>query len=53
MDTDKPISRPEICTIDVAFPVTSDDEALKIKALISEALKDLPQKRIRFTITQG
>ncbi len=45
--------KPEVCHIEVFFPVKSDAEALKYKTAVSEALKDVPSKRFTFSIRQG
>lgn len=53
MEEGKQITPPQACHIDILFPVTSDEQALEIKQVISEALKDVKQKRVRFSITEG
>lgn len=55
METDEKtkVKRPNLCVIDIMFPVESDEQALKVKRDISEVLKDLEQKRIKFTMTEG
>jgi len=40
----------EVCTIRIAFPVNSDDEAIDYKKKISEVLKDNPDVQIQFGI---
>lgn len=45
--------RPEVCHIEVIFPVDSDEDALKYKTAVSNALKDIPSKRFTFSIRQG
>lgn len=52
-DEEKQVKRPSLCHIEISFPVTSDEAALKVKSDISDALKELEQKRIRFSITEG
>lgn len=41
---------PEVCTINVAFAIKSDDQALDAKKKIGEALKDIEGVKIRFSI---
>lgn len=43
----------QVCHIDVLFPVTSDEQALKIKNAISDILKDVEHKRFRFSMSEG
>lgn len=52
-DEEKQVKRPSLCHIDIMFPVESDEQALKVKRDISEVLKDLEQKRIKFAMTEG
>ena len=53
MDDDQQTPTPQVCHIDILFPVTSDEQALEVKRIISDALKDVKQKRVRFSITEG
>ena len=41
----------ELCTIRIAFPVKSDDEAIEYKKKIGDVLADIPQVRIEFNLT--
>lgn len=41
---------PEICTIRIMFPVTSDEQALDCKKRIRESLKDIPDVQTQFSI---
>lgn len=49
MDKDKK----EICTIRIMFSVESDEQALKCKNKIREALSDIPDVTIQFSITSA
>ncbi len=40
----------QICSITIAFPVTSDDDAIAVKKKIDEATADLNGVRIDFRI---
>jgi hypothetical protein len=40
----------QICTIKIAFPVVSDEQALNIKKAITEALKDIPDANTQFSL---
>jgi len=40
----------EICSITVAFPVVSDDEAIDVKKKIGEVVKHIPDARVDFRI---
>lgn len=40
----------EVCTITVAFPVGSDDEAIDVKKKIGDLVKDIPDARVDFRI---
>jgi len=40
----------EVCSITIAFPVVSDEDSMKVKADVKEALKDHPDARIDFRI---
>jgi len=51
MNENQPIpAEIELCTIRIAFPVESDDEAIGYKKKISEILADIPQVRIEFSL---
>ncbi|GAF86825.1 unnamed protein product [marine sediment metagenome] len=53
-ETNEPTTSPpqpkEVCTIRIAFPVTSDEEAIKYKRDISGVLSDIPEVHIEFSI---
>ncbi len=40
----------ELCTMRIAFPVESDDQAIAVKKKISEILADIPDAGIQFTL---
>jgi hypothetical protein len=40
----------ELCTIRIAFPVETDEQAIGYKKKISEVLADIPQVRIEFSL---
>lgn len=40
----------EVCTIRIAFPVVSDDAAIKIKKAIETILTDIADAQIQFSI---
>ena len=41
----------DICTIQIAFPVDTDEQAIAYKKKISDVLSDIPQARIEFALT--
>lgn len=43
-------TKPEICSIRIVFPVESDEKAIECKKKIQEALKDLPDAQIHFSL---
>jgi len=45
------IEMQEICTIQIAFAVDSDEQAISYKKKISEILADIPNARIEFALT--
>ena len=45
------IEMQEICTMQIAFPVDSDEQAISYKKKINEILSDIPQARIEFALT--
>ncbi len=53
MDDDKKKEIKQVCRIDIVFPVESDEHALKIKRAISDALKDVANKRFTFSIAEN
>ena len=54
MDGQPPLSPmpKKSCMINLMFPVTEDKEALELKAVIDEALKDVKEKRYTFQIIE-
>ncbi len=40
-----------VCSIQIGFPVTSDEQAIEYKKKISEILADIPNVRIEFNLT--
>lgn len=53
MNENQETPKPEICHIEIMFPVNNDDEAMKYKRAVNEAVKDIPTKRFTFSIRQG
>jgi len=45
------IEMQDICTIQIAFPVDTDLQAISYKKKISDVLADIPQARIEFALT--
>ena len=45
------IEMQDICTIQIAFPVDTDEQAIGYKKKISEVLSDIPNARIEFALT--
>jgi len=45
------IEMQDICTIQIAFPVDTDEQAISYKKKISDILADIPQARIEFALT--
>ena len=50
METENPKEPTQVCSMQIAFPVTSDDEAIAYKKKITEILAECPNAQIRFTI---
>lgn len=40
------------CVVTIMFPIEQDAEALKIKEVIDNAIKDMKEKRYTFQITE-
>lgn len=40
----------EICTIRIAFPVESDEQALAYKKRLAEVLFDIPESQLHFSL---
>jgi len=43
----------QVCSIRIAFPVTSDDDAIKYKKAIDLIIADIPDANIQFSILSG
>lgn len=50
-ETKQKVTASEVCTIRIAFPVESDEQALACKKKVSEALSDIPDVGIHFSIS--
>jgi len=50
-DAEHTIEMQEICTIQIAFPVDTDEQAIGYKKKINEILSDIPQARVEFALT--
>lgn len=42
----------QVCTVNVMFPVESDEQAIDVKKKIAEVLSEIPLVRIDFNLTQ-
>ena len=42
----------QVCSITIAFPAESDDEAIAVKKKIADVVADLPEVRIDFRIME-
>lgn len=49
--TTSPLPLNEICTMRIAFPIKTDEDAIEVKKRIAEILKDVEDVRIQFSIT--
>lgn len=49
-ENDKPQTVKQVCTIQIGFPVETDEQAITYKKKISEVLADIPQVRIEFSL---
>ena len=49
-ETEKKIQPKQVCTIRVMFPVESDGQAIDYKKKINEALSNIPEARIEFSL---
>jgi len=45
------IEMQNVCSIQIGFPVSSDEQAIEYKKKIGEILSDIPNVRIEFTLT--
>lgn len=50
-DPEHTIEMQEVCTIQIAFAVDSDEQAIRYKKKISEILSDIPNARLEFALT--
>lgn len=51
MDEEKQVQIPkQLCTIRIAFPVETDEQAIELKKKVSDVLGDVPQARLEFSI---
>lgn len=51
MDEEKQVQLPkQLCTIRIAFPVESDEQAITLKKKVSDVLGDVQQARLEFSI---
>jgi len=42
-----------LCRIEITFPITSDEQALKIRRDLSEVLNQIEKKRFNFSIIEA
>ena len=42
--------KPELCTMRIAFPVESDEQAIAVKKKITEILAEIPDAAIQFSL---
>jgi len=52
MASENDVTLRQVCTIQIAFPVEDDNEAIALKKKIEQALKDNPEARVDFRITK-
>jgi hypothetical protein len=53
MDETSKITMPKkACMITLMFPVKDDEEGMAIKKVLDDAIKDIPEKRYTFQITE-
>ncbi len=43
----------QVCIIKIVFPVSSDDEAIKVKKKIASTLTEIPETVINFSLMSG
>lgn len=46
-------TKQQVCSIRIAFPVTSDEAAIEYKKQIDKILADIPDANIQFSILSG
>jgi len=49
-ETEKKTLPKQVCTIQIGFPVDTDEQAIEYKKKIGDVLADIPQVRIEFSI---
>lgn len=49
-ETEQKPTTQELCTISIAFPVDTDEQAIEYKKKISDVLANIPQARIEFSL---
>ena len=49
-DEEEKPSKVQVCTLNIAFPVDSDDKAIEIKKKVSAVIADLPKVMVDFNI---
>jgi len=49
-DTKAPDSYVQMCRINVMFPSVSDEKSIAVKKVIEEAIKNIPESQVMFTI---
>jgi len=52
-DEKKPDELTALCRIEITFPITSDEQALKIRRDLSEVLNQIEKKRFNFSIIEA
>ena len=53
MDNEPITDKPKLCRIEIMFQAKDDETALKVKQAVNAAVKDLPNKRVKFLIDDG
>lgn len=43
----------QVCRMEIVFPIESDEQAIAIKRIVGEALKDIKNKRFTFSIAEN
>ena len=51
MENEQEVTVKQVCTIQIAFPVKDDNEAIQLKHKIEQVLQDTPTARVDFRIT--
>lgn len=49
-ETEQKTQPKQVCTIQIGFPVETDEQAIDYKKKIGEVLADIPQVRIEFSL---